>query len=146
MYELGYDAAIDFKNENVKARLKELCFGGVNVFFDNVGGPVLNDVLARIANGARIVICGGISRYEQESLPAGPANYFNVVFRQAKIEGFLLSGYEREYPIAIDRITSWIREGKVTYREDIQEGFDNIPATLLRLFTGENFGKQLLKL
>ena len=144
--ELGYDAAIDYKNENVKARLKELCFGGVNVFFDNVGGPVLNDVLARIANGARIVICGGISRYEQESLPAGPANYFNVVFRQAKIEGFLLSGYEREYPIAIDRITSWIREGKVTYREDIQKGFDNIPATLLRLFTGENFGKQLLKL
>jgi len=144
--ELGYDAAIDYKNENVKARLKELCFGGVNVFFDNVGGPVLNDVLARIANGARIVICGGISRYEQESLPAGPANYFNVVFRQAKIEGFLLSGYEREYPIAIDRITSWIREGKVSYREDIQEGFDNIPATLLRLFTGENFGKQLLKL
>ena len=79
-------------------------------------------------------------------MPAGPANYFNVVFRQAKIEGFLLSGYEREYPIAIDRITSWIRDGKVTYREDIQEGFDNIPATLLRLFTGENFGKQLLKL
>jgi NADPH-dependent curcumin reductase CurA len=144
--EVGYDAAIDYKNDNVKAQLKALAFGGVNVFFDNVGGPVLNDVLARIAHGARVVICGGISRYEQETLPAGPANYFNVVFRQAKMEGFLLSGYEREYPLAIDRMTKWIREGKIVYKEDMQEGFDNIPATLMRLFTGQNFGKQLLRL
>lgn len=144
--QLGFDAAIDYKNDNVKARLKEHCFGGVNVFFDNVGGPVLNDVLARIAAHARVVICGGISRYEQASLPAGPANYFNVVFRQAKIEGFLLSGYEREYPVAIERMTDWIKSGKIVYREDVQEGFENIPATLLRLFTGENLGKQLLRL
>lgn len=143
--EVGYDAAIDYKNENVKARLKEHAANGVNVFFDNVGGPVLNDVLARIAPKARVIICGGISRYEQETLPAGPANYFNIVFRQAKIEGFLLSGYEKEYPEAIQRMTEWIRDGRLVYREDIQEGFDNIPATLMRLFTGQNFGKQLLR-
>ena len=144
--EFGFDAAIDYKNDNVKAGLKEQCPSGVNVFFDNVGGPVLNDVLARIAAHARVVICGGISRYEQESLPAGPANYFNVVFRQARIEGFLLSGYEREYPIALDRLKGWIGSGDLVYKEDIQEGFDNIPATLKRLYTAANFGKQLLKM
>ena len=144
--EVGYDAAIDYKNEDVKVKLKELCLGGVDVFFDNVGGPVLNDVLARIAPQARVVICGGISRYEQEVLPPGPANYFNVVFRQARMEGFLLSGYEREYPLATDRITRWIRDGRIVYKEDMQQGFDNIPATLLRLFSGQNFGKQLLRL
>ena len=144
--DVGYDAAIDYKNDNVKARLKELCPDGINVFFDNVGGPVLNDALARIAPFARIVICGGISRYEQNTLPPGPANYFNIVFRQALIEGFLLTGYEKDYPLARARIQNWIDTGQIVYKEDVQEGFDNIPSTLLRLFTGQNFGKQLLKL
>ena len=92
------------------------------------------------------MICGGISRYEQETLPPGPANYFNIVFRQANIEGFLLSGYEAEYDIARERITEWIRSGAIVYKEDVQHGFENIPATLLRLFSGKNFGKQLLKM
>jgi hypothetical protein len=144
--EVGYDAAIDYKNENIKSRLKELCPNGINVFFDNVGGVALNDALARIAPFARVVICGGISRYEQETLPAGPANYFNIVFRQATIQGFLLSGYESEYGVALDRIRGWIRSGDIVYKEDIQQGFENIPATLLRLFSGKNFGKQLLKM
>jgi NADPH-dependent curcumin reductase CurA len=143
--DLGFDAAIDYKNDDVRSQLKVHCTGGVNVFFDNVGGPVLNDVLARIAWGARVVICGGISRYEQSTLPDGPANYFNVVFRQAKIEGFLLSGYEREHEVALDRLAGWIESGELKYREDVQEGFENIPATLKRLFTGKNIGKQLLK-
>ncbi|MGK0335407.1 MAG: NADPH-dependent curcumin reductase CurA [Candidatus Azotimanducaceae bacterium] len=144
--EVGYDSAIDYKSENIKARLREICPSGVNVFFDNVGGIALDHALARIAPFARIVICGGISRYEQEALPAGPSNYFNIVFRQATMEGFLLSGYERENDIAIARITDWIRTGKIIYQEDLQEGFENIPQTLLRIFTGENRGKQLLKL
>ena len=144
--ELGCAAAIDYKSENIKRRLTELCPGGINVFFDNVGGEALNAVLARIANRARVVICGGISRYSEETLPPGPANYFNIVFRQATIEGFLLSGYEREYGAARQRITDWIRTGQVVYKEDIQHGFENIPSTLLRLFSGRNFGKQLLQL
>lgn len=144
--EVGYDAAIDYKNDSVKARLKELCPEGINVFFDNVGGVALNDALGRIARHARIVICGGISRYEQETLPPGPTNYFNIVFRQATMEGFLLRGYEHEHAVAIERLTDWIRNGQVKYKEDVQEGFENIPATLLRLFSGKNFGKQLLKL
>ena len=144
--ELGYDAAVDYKNDNVKRQLRELCPNGIDVFFDNVGGPILNDALACIAAHARVVICGGISRYEESSLPPGPPNYFNIVFRQATMEGFLLTGYEKDYPVAQQRIMDWIKAGKIVYREDIQEGFDNIPATLLRLFSGANFGKQLLKL
>ena len=143
--ELGCAGAIDYKNENIKRRLSELCPGGINVFFDNVGGEALNAALARIARYARIVICDGISRYQQGTLPPGPANYFNIVFRQAIIEGFLLSGYENEYAVARRRITEWLRAGEIVYKEDVQHGFDNIPATLLRLFSGKNFGKQLLK-
>lgn len=143
--ELGYDSTIDYKSERIKTRLTELCPGGVNVFFDNVGGVALNDVLARIASHARIVVCGGIARYE-EAKPAGPTNYFNIVFRQAIMEGFLLSGYEREYEVAKGRLADWIKSGEIKYREDVQQGFENIPKTLLRLFSGANFGKQLLTL
>jgi NADPH-dependent curcumin reductase CurA len=144
--QVGYEAAIDYRNERIKARIRELCPGGVNVFFDNVGEDALNDALACIAPFARVVICGGISRYEQDTLPPGPANYFNIVFRQATMQGFLLNAYEPEFRMARERITEWIRTGQIVYREDIQEGFENIPATLQRLFTGANFGKQLLKL
>lgn len=144
--ELGFDAAIDYKNENVKSRLRALCPDGINVFFDNVGGPILNDALACIATHARVVICGGISRYEQTSLPPGPPNYFNIVFRQATIEGFLLTAYEPEFKLAQERLMAWIATGQILYQEDIQSGFERIPATLMRLFTGANMGKQLLKL
>ena len=105
----------------------------------------LNDALARIATHARVVVCGGIARYE-EAKPAGPTNYFNIVFRQAVMEGFLLSGYEREYDLARERLKGWIQSGQILHREDVQEGFENIPATLMRLFSGANTGKQLLKL
>ena len=144
--ELGYDAAIDYKEGQVKSQLKQLCPDGINVFFDNVGGPILNDALARIAPFARVVICGGISRYEQSQLPAGPANYFNIVFRQAVMQGFLLTGYEQDYTRARERIMTWMQAGQVVHKEDVQEGFENIPATLSRLFSGQNFGKQLLRL
>ena len=144
--KIGYDGAIDYKSENIKSRLKELCPQGIDVFFDNVGGPALNLALARIATHARVVICGGISRYEQEILPPGPANYFNIVFREATIQGFRLDGFESEYDMARKRIIDWIRSGDIVYKEDLQQGFENIPATLLRIFSGANFGKQLLKL
>jgi len=144
--ELRYDAAIDYKNESVKLRLKELCPSGVDVFFDNVGGSILNDVLARIALGARVVICGGISRYEAEDLPPGPANYMNLVFKRATMAGFLVTDYASEFSRAHERLEAWLRSGELLHKEDVQEGFDNIPSTLLRLFSGRNFGKQLLRL
>ena len=144
--ELGYDDAIDYRNESVKARLKETCPSGLNVFFDNVGGDILNHALARIALHARIVICGGISRYQADSLPPGPSNYMNLIFQRATMQGFLLTDFIAEYPRALERLTDWVRQGRLVYKEDMQYGFDNIPRTLLRLFNGENFGKQLLTL
>lgn len=144
--ELGFDAAIDYRNESVKQRLKATCPSGVNVFFDNVGGDILNDTLARVALHARVVICGGISRYQSEQLPPGPANYMNLVFQRATMRGFLMSDHTQDAPMALERLTAWISSGAVKYKEDIQTGFENAPVTLLRLFSGANFGKQLLRL
>ncbi len=144
--ELRYDAAIDYKNEMVKLRLKELCPKGIDVFFDNVGGSILNDVLARIALNARVVVCGGISRYEAAVLPPGPANYMNLVFQRATMAGFLVTDYTSEFSRALVRLEAWVRSGDLLHKQDVQQGFENIPATLLRLFSGKNFGKQLLRL
>ena len=143
--ELGFDEAIDYKNDSVRKRLKELCPGGINVMYDNVGGTVLNDCLGEIAMKARVVICGGISRYELGQLPAGPQNYFNIVFRRAKMEGFIVLDYADQFPVAAKRLSKWIADGKIKYKEDMQEGLENAPKTLMRLFEGANFGKQLLQ-
>ncbi len=144
--DVGYDETIDYKNERVKDRLQGLCPGQVNVFFDNVGGDILNYSLANLAMHARVVICGGISRYERGQMPAGPENYFNLIFKRATMSGFIVLDYIPEYPEAQRRMRQWIREGRITYKEDVQEGFANIPATLNRLFSGQNFGKQLLRM
>jgi NADPH-dependent curcumin reductase CurA len=144
--ELGFDAAIDYKNDRVKAMIRETCPSGVNVYFDNVGGSILNDALACIALNARVVICGGISRYQEAVLPPGPANYFNLVFQRASMLGFLVTDYAADFPAARDRLAKWLASGDLLYKEDIQEGFEQIPATLQRVFNGANFGKQLLRL
>ena len=144
--DVGYDEAIDYKNDDVKQALKDHCGGQVNVFFDNVGGDILNYSLANLAMHARVVICGGISRYERGQMPAGPENYFNLIFMRASMTGFIVLDYMSEYPKAQKRMRQWIREGRITYKEDIQSGFDNIPSTLNRLFSGHNFGKQILKM
>ena len=147
--ELGLDGAIDYRNEKVRARLRDLCPGGVDIFFDNVGGEILNDALARLAPRARVVICGGISRYNFDprspEMPPGPRNYFNLVFTGATVQGFLMPHYERDFPEADARLADWVRTGRIESRADIQVGFENAPATLMRLFEGRNIGKQLLK-
>jgi NADPH-dependent curcumin reductase CurA len=143
--ELGFDAAVDYKGENVRARVKELAPGGINVLWDNVGGKILNSLLGEIAMHARVVICGGISRYETGQMPAGPENYFNLVFKRATMSGFILTDWASEFPSARQRLLQWIREEKLHYKEDIQHGLENAPRTLMRLFSGANFGKQLLK-
>lgn len=144
--ELGYDAAIDYRHENVRERLKALAPRGVNVVYDNVGGKILDDMLASIAMKARVVICGGISRYETGQLPAGPSHYFNLVFQRATMQGFIVLDYAAEFAEARHRLAGWLEDGRLRFKEDIQEGFENAPATLQRLFAGKNFGKQLLKL
>lgn len=144
--EAGYDAAIDYKAGSVRAQIKQHCPRGVDVIFDNVGGAILNDMLGEIATGARVVICGGISRYETGSLPAGPQNYFNLVFRRGTMAGFIVLDWASEFPAIRKRLEGFVKDGRLTWQEDIQHGFENAPETLQRLFSGKNRGKQLLKL
>ena len=142
--EAGYDAAIDYKAGDLRGQIKELAPRGVDILFDNVGGTILNDMLGHIATGARVVICGGISRYETGTMPAGPQNYFNLVFRRATMTGFIVTDWAAEFPAIRQRLAALVHEGRLAYREDIQIGFENAPVTLQRLFSGSNKGKQLL--
>jgi NADPH-dependent curcumin reductase CurA len=143
--ELGFDAAIDYKSENLSERVRALAPDGINLLWDNVGGRQLDDLLAQIALYARVVICGGIARYEADVLPPGPTNYFNLVFKRATMHGLLVIDYMSEFPMARARIAEWIRQGKIRTRQDVQEGLENAPKALMRVFTGANIGKQLLK-
>jgi NADPH-dependent curcumin reductase CurA len=141
-----FDAAIDYKNEDVGARLSELCPEGIDVFFDNVGGSILDEVLARIARGARIVICGSISRYSLEEAPPGPRNYFNLTAQRGRMEGFVVMDYFHRYAEAAEALLKWLADGSLVWEADVQQGFENAPKTLQRLYTGANFGKQLLEI
>jgi NADPH-dependent curcumin reductase CurA len=144
--EAGFDHAIDYKDTHVKKQLRTLASEGANIVFDNVGGNILDDMLANIADGARVVVCGGISRYESGGRLAGPQNYFNLIFRRARMEGFIVLDWADEWPAIRKRMISLIQSGKLHWQEDVQHGFENAPATLRRLFTGANRGKQLLEL
>lgn len=144
--ELGFDAAIDYKAENVQTRLREECPKGINVFFDNVGGDILDAALLNMAQNGRIVLCGGISSYNAEELPPGPKNYMQLVIRRCTMAGFILIDYFDQAPRALEDLRGWIDSGELKHAEDVQHGFENTPKTFLRLFTGENLGKQLLKI
>ena len=144
--ELGFDAAVDYKAGDLRAQVKAAAPDGIDVLWDNVGGRVFNDVLGEIAMHARVVTCGNISRHEPGATPSGPANYFNLIFKRARMEGFIVSDWADEFPWARARLAKFIREGRLHYKEDVQQGIENAPSTLKRLFEGRNFGKQLLKL
>jgi NADPH-dependent curcumin reductase CurA len=146
--EAGFDAAIDYKSENVGEALTKDCPQGINVYFDNVGGEILDHALARMAYGARIVLCGAISQYNNlgERNPVGPKNYFNLILNGARMEGFLVFHFLPRYPEAIAEMSKWYADGKLKNQVDLQKGLENAPKTIIRLFTGANFGKQLLKL
>jgi len=141
-----FDAAIDYKNEDVGTRLSELCPDGIDVFFDNVGGEILDAVLARIARGARIAICGSISRYSLEEPPPGPRHYFNLTAQRGRMEGFVVMDFFPRYDEAAAKLLKWVTDGSIVWEADVQKGFENAPETLRRLYTGANFGKQLLEL
>ncbi len=143
--ELGFDAAIDYKTEDVRKSLRTHCPHGVNVYFDNVGGDILDIVLAQLARHARVVICGAISQYNNTTAIKGPSNYLSLLVNRARMEGMVVFDYASRYPQAIGDIAGWIAAGKLKSREDIVEGLENFPETLLKLFNGENFGKLVLK-
>jgi NADPH-dependent curcumin reductase len=146
--EAGFDAAIDYKNENVGEALIKYCPKGIDVYFDNVGGEILDHALARLADRARVVLCGAISQYNNlgERNPVGPKNYFNLILHGARMEGFLVFHFAARYPEAIAEMSKWYAEGKIKNQVDLQQGLENAPKTIIRLFTGANLGKQLLKL
>lgn len=143
--ELGFDACIDYKAGDVKAGLKEHCPKGVDIYFDNVGGDILDAVLTRITRGARIIICGAISQYNNTTPVKGPANYLSLLVNRARMEGIVVFDYADRYPQAIAEMAGYLKEGKMKSKEDVVEGLENFPETLLKLFNGENFGKLVLQ-
>jgi NADPH-dependent curcumin reductase CurA len=140
----GFDAAIDYRSEKVGKRLRELAPQGVDLFFDNVGGDVLDAVLLNLAFRARVVICGGISSGYGAKIAPGPKHYMQLVFKSARMEGFLLLTYTERMGEAVAQLKKWVAEGRLKYEVDIAHGIEQAPATLRRLFEGKNFGKQLL--
>ncbi len=144
--ELGFDAAIDYKGEDVGRALREHAPDGIDVYFDNVGGDILDAALGRLARGARVVICGAISQYNATEAPRGPANYLSLLVNRARMEGFVVFDFAPRYSEAAHQLGEWMAAGKLHSREDVVEGgIAAFPATLLKLFAGENTGKLVLR-
>ncbi|WP_312934506.1 NADP-dependent oxidoreductase [Pseudomonas sp.] len=143
--ELGFDGVIDYKAEDVLDGLKRECPKGVDVYFDNVGGEILDAVLSRINFKARIVICGAISQYNNKEAVKGPANYLALLVNRARMEGFIVFDHLKDYGKAAKEMAGWLASGEVKSKEDVVEGLETFPETLLKLFNGENFGKLVLK-
>jgi NADPH-dependent curcumin reductase CurA len=144
--ELGFDAAIDYKSEDVRRALREHAPAGVDVYFDNVGGDILDAVLTRLARGARIVICGAVSQYNATEAVRGPSNYLSLLVFRASMTGMVVFDYAARYGEAMAEIAGWMREGRIISREDIVDGgVSAFPDTLLKLFAGENIGKLVLR-
>jgi len=144
--EARFDAAIDYKSEDVGERLKELCPKGVDVYFDNVGGDILDTALAQLAMGGRVVLCGAIATYNDAELRPGPKHYLNLLLKRGRMEGFLVLDYIPRAMEAVMQLWTWVREGQLVHRVDIAEGFESAPRSLMRLFTGDNLGKQLVRI
>lgn len=142
--EYGYDAAVDYKSGSVAASLREHCPDGIDVFFDNVGGAILEAALRNLARGARVVLCGAISQYN-EGAQQGPRNYMALLIRRARMEGFVVFDYASRYAEAAQEIAGWISSGQLTTREHIVDGLETFPESLLMLYRGENTGKLMLR-
>jgi NADPH-dependent curcumin reductase len=143
--DLGFDACIDYKSEIVKNLLQQHCPNGIDVYFDNVGGDILDTVLTKITRGARIVICGAISQYNNTGPVKGPSNYLSLLVNRASMKGMVVFDYARKYGEAAREMAGWMAAGKLKSREDVVDGLQTFPDTLLKLFKGENNGKLLLK-
>jgi NADPH-dependent curcumin reductase CurA len=143
---LGFDAAIDYKFDNVMTRLRETCPEGIDVFFDNVGGRILEAALMHLALHARVVLCGAISSYNDPTPPEGPRNYMQLLVRRSRMEGFVVTDFNDQMPEAQAALSAWVRNGVIKYQSDIVEGLENAPAALERLFLGKNRGKQLVRI
>jgi hypothetical protein len=144
--ELGFDEAIDYKSENVSSRLHEAAPDGIDLYFDNVGGEILDACLANLAMRGRIVLCGAISGYNDRGAARGPANYANLIIKRGRMEGFLILDYLGRFPEAQAEMAGWLAAGKIRSSEHVVEGLENAPEALNLLFTGGNTGKVMVKL
>ncbi|ACY19313.1 NADP-dependent oxidoreductase [Haliangium ochraceum] len=143
--ELGFDAAINYKSEDVGKALDTHCEGGIDVYFDNVGGSILDAALARMNLHGRIPTCGLISTYNASEPPPGPYHYSAIVMKRLRIQGFIVSDYASRFPEAMQKLAGWLGEGKLRYRLDITEGLENAPNALRQMFAGGNIGKSAIK-
>ena len=141
---LGFDGVIDYKNEDVGSGLSKHCPKGIDVYFDNVGGTILDEAMARLARHARVVICGAISQYNSNAV-AGPKNYLMLLVQHARMEGFVVFDYAARYGEGLQAMAGWLKDGSLKSKEDIVDGLETFPETLLKLFSGENFGKLAIK-
>jgi hypothetical protein len=144
--EARFDAAIDYKSEDVDGRLRELCPKGIDVYFDNVGGDLLDTALVQLAMHGRIVLCGAIATYNDDELRPGPKHYLNLLLKRGRMEGFLVLDYMARSAEAIASLWPWVESGQLVYRVDVARGIESAPGALRRLFLGENRGKQLVRL
>jgi len=144
--QLGFDEVIDYKNDNIYSSLKKYCPEGIDVYFDNVGGEILDAALAKLRMNARIVICGAISQYNNTSRTKGPSNYLSLLVNRATMKGMVVFDYKNDYPMAINQISEWFNQGKLISNESIFEGIDNFYETFLKLFNGNKRGKLILKI
>lgn len=143
--DLGFDGAIDYKRENMDEALREHCPNGVDVYFDNVGGEILEAALTHLAMNGRVVLCGAISQYNETEI-RGPRNYLRLLVQRGRMEGFIFTDYVKQFKTAVPEMGGWFAEGKIKAQEDIVEGgVDIFPQTFLKLFSGENFGKLMIK-
>lgn len=143
--ELGFDAAIDYKADDLKAALRQHCPKGVDLYFDNVGGDILDTVLTQLAMHARIVICGAISQYNNTTPVRGPSNYLSLLVNRASMTGMVVFDYVARYGEAVQEMAGWMRSGQLKSREHVVSGLENFPEALQMLFKGENLGKLVLK-
>ena len=142
----GFDAAFNYKTEgNYGAKLKELCPNGIDVYFDNVGGTITDAVFLQINTHARISICGQISQYNNQKPEMGPRLLGMLIVARAKVQGFLVTDYMPRFVEGLTEMAGWLRDGKLKYREDIVDGFENLPKAFIGLFHGENTGKRIVK-
>jgi NADPH-dependent curcumin reductase CurA len=143
--ELGFDAAIDYKNEDVAERLRELAPDGIDLYFDNVGGEILDACLGQLALRGRVVLCGAISTYNDRGSTKGPANYRALIIRRGRMEGFLILDYLGRFPEAQTEMAGWVAAGQIKSAEHIVEGLERAPEALNLLFTGGNTGKLMVR-
>jgi NADPH-dependent curcumin reductase CurA len=144
--ELGFDGAVDYKNESVSRSLRALAPDGIDVFFDNVGGSILDVALAQLRMHARIVICGAISQYNNTEPIKGPSNYLSLLVNRATMQGMVVFDYADQYEKAAREMGMWMAQGKLKTKEDVFEGIENFHETFLRLFSGKKLGKLVLKI